>query len=316
MVPDFRISFNDKDATSAIRPYLSKISVRDQDGTELDTATVEMAYDEQISIPDKGSPIKIELGYTDGTYPVFDGVVNAIGVNGLPERLILSATGLALSDDKRLQSNTQRSWNDLTFGEIVTDVIQSAGFKARVHDRLDKIPIRRAMQSIESDLDFLYKLADTFGGVIKSDGDTVAILPARSPESASGKTRTKIKLSRNNELTEFGFTTEYRNYAGTLLASYQADGKTLVTTGGRGSPQKSLKHLYSSLEEADAAIAEEIRRYETRSVFSASMPGRLMPVGSPLEVDGFPDPIKGEFWVRSVTHNFSGSYTIRLEADR
>ena len=88
----------------------------------------------------------------------FKGVANRVGYSGPPDLLHIQATGIALSDDKRLQSSHVRSWNEATLGEIVTDIIQVAGFKARVHDSLSSIEIKRHIQSIETDIEVLTQL--------------------------------------------------------------------------------------------------------------------------------------------------------------
>lgn len=317
MIPDFRIEFDANDATSTVRRYLSGITVRDQDGSELDTATVELAHSPQIVIPKRGAGLEISLGYKNqDVWPVFKGVINAIAIQGTPDKLFLKATGLALSDEKRLQGSETRSWNEKTLGEIASEIIEAAGFKARVHSRLSAIVLKRAMQNVQTDLEYLQALADHYGGFLKSDGETVALLPARSRESASGKELAKVTVQKTPDITEYGWTQEYRNFAGTIAAFYQDDGKTLKVEQGSGNPKKSLKHIYSSQAEAQAAVDEEVKRYETQSVFTATLPGRDIPVGSPLELKGFPDPVPGEFWVRSATHEYGSGYRVRIEADR
>ena len=179
MKTDYRIDLAGSNATSRLRPFFSKVKVNDRDGTELDTATVTLSYSNRIAIPTRGTEIEIFLGYEGQTlFSVFKGIVNGVGVNGSPDQLFLKATGLALSDEKRLQSSTTRSWNGKTIGEIANEIISGAGFKARVHDRLSGIELKRYMQTLETDLELLQKLADAYGGFLKSDGETVAILPS------------------------------------------------------------------------------------------------------------------------------------------
>lgn len=316
MNTDFRIDLSGSDRTSAIRPFLEKIKVNDRDGTELDTATVTMSYSERIEIPSRGTEIEIWLGYQGQTlFSVFKGIVNGVGVNGMPERLFLKATGLALSDEKRLQSSTTRSWNGETFGTIANQIIAGAGFKARVHSRLSDIEIKRYMQTIETDLELLQKLADIYGGFLKSDGETVAILPVRSRESANGQSLPTITV-RKTENSKYGWSVDYRKFAGTVIASYQDDGRTREVTKGTGGRQVKLKTIYSSESEASAAAVQEVERYETQEVFTFSGVGRNIAVGSQLNVRGFPGNIVGNFWVRSVEHTLAKAYTVRIEAER
>ena len=191
MKTDYRIDLAGNNVTSRLRPFFSKVTVNDRDGTELDTATVTLSYSNRIAIPTRGTEIEIFLGYEGQTlFSVFKGIVNGVGVNGSPDQLFLKATGLALSDEKRLQSSTTRSWNEKSPGElklkqIATDVIQGAGFQARVHSRLANIEIKRFIQTLETDLELLQKLADAYGGFLKSDGG-----------DGGGATRAKSRGSR------------------------------------------------------------------------------------------------------------------------
>ena len=317
MKTDYRIDLAGSNATSRLRPFFSKVKVNDRDGTELDTATVTLSYSNLIAIPTRGTEIEIFLGYEGQTlFSVFKGIVNGVGVSGSPDYLFLKATGLALSDEKRLQSSTTRSWNQKTIGEIANEIITAAGFKARVHDRLSDIELKRYMQTVETDLELLQKLADAYGGFLKSDGETVAVLPVRSRQSADGQILPLVTI-RENQVSEFGWTDDYRKFAGTLIAYYQDDGRTKELKRGSGSPERKLKTIYSTESEASAAATQEVEKYETQETFSFSTIGRDIAVGSALQVRGFPVPIgTGIYWVRSVEHSLGKAYTVRVEAER
>ena len=304
MKTDYRIDLSGSNATSRLRPFFSKVKVNDRDGTELDTATVTLSYSNRIAIPTRGTAIEIYLGYEGQTlFSVFKGIVNGVGVNGSPDQLLLKATGLALSDEKRLQSSTTRSWNGQTIGQIANEVIQGAGFKARVHDRLSGIELKRYMQTLETDLELLQKLADAYGGFLKSDGETVAVLPVRSRQSADGQNLPLITIRRGraeDAISEFAWTENYRDFSGTLIAFYQDDGRTKELKRGSGSPERKLKMVYSTQAEASAAAAQEVETYEIQEVFSFSTIGRDIAVGSALQVQGFPVPIGGIYYWVSV----------------
>ena len=288
MNTDFRIDLGGANRTEVIRPFLEKIKVNDRDGTELDTASITLSYSERIEIPQEGTEAEIFLGYKGKPlFSVFKGIVNKVGINGTPNRLFLSATGLALSDEKRLQSSTTRSWNEKTLGEIANEVITSAGFKARVHNRLSDIEIKRFFQTLETDLELLQKLSDAFGGFLKSDGETVAVLPVRSRESATGEMLPTVTVRHgreHNQVSSFGWTKELRKFRGTVFAFYQDSdtGETKVVTQGAGSPNRKLKTIYSTEAEANAAAIEEVEKTEVEETFTVTMPGVDLAVGSQL----------------------------------
>ena len=81
--------------------------------------------------------------------------------------MTIQATGVALSDDKRLQGSHERSWNDATLGDIVPEIIQGAGFRARVHSDLKGVELKWAIQSIESDVEVLTRLVEASRGILQ-----------------------------------------------------------------------------------------------------------------------------------------------------
>lgn len=318
MTPDYKILLGGSDATTVIKSFFNSIKVRDQDGTELDTAEITLKHSNRIAIPDRGTDIEILLGYkSDKLFSVFKGVINGIGVSGSPDILSLKATGLGLSDQKRLQESNTRAWNDKKLGDIVSEIISTAGFQARVHKSLSNIRVKRMLQTIETDIEFLQKIADYFASFLKSDGETIALLPARSRESVTGQPLPPVEIFKGKtKISEFEWDIDYRDFSGKITAFYQDDGQTHKIEFGDGSPETKLKQTYATEDEAESAIERELTKQETKEMFSVSMPGQNIAVGSMLKVSGFPNPISGDFWIRSVSHNFGNTYTIRVEAER
>ena len=166
MIPDFKVSFGGSDRTEVLRPLLSTITVVDKPGVEADTADITLKATEQMIVPDSGADVSVSLGYKGelGVWEVFKGVANRVGLSGPPDKLFIQATGVPLSDDKRMQGSHERAWNEpLTLGEVLRDIIQRAGFRARVHSDLDGIKLKRFIQSIETDIEILTQMAAEAG---------------------------------------------------------------------------------------------------------------------------------------------------------
>ena len=76
-----------------------------------------------------------------------------------------------------MQGSHKQAWNEpLTLGEVLRAIIQGEWFRARVHSDLSGIKLRRFIQSIETDIEILTQLAEAYSAILKSDGETVAIL--------------------------------------------------------------------------------------------------------------------------------------------
>ena len=166
MIPDFQISLGGIDRTPALRPIFSSISVIDKPGIDADSCDIVLKAGRSLAIPESGTDVTVWLGYQEtGVSEVFKGVVNKVGYSFPPSELLIQATGVPLSDEKRLQGSHTRSWNDTTLGAVFEDIIQTAGFRARVHDDLAGIELKRYIQSIETDIEILTQLAKAYGGV-------------------------------------------------------------------------------------------------------------------------------------------------------
>ena len=148
MIPDFQLDLGGSDRTEVVRTLLESISVVDKPGIEADTCDISLKAEDMLAIPERGTEVKVKLGFRGGGLAeVFSGVANRVGISGTPDRLFIQATGIALSDDKRLQGTHTRSWNEATLGDVLTEIIQAAGFRARVHDDLKDVEVKRVLQS-------------------------------------------------------------------------------------------------------------------------------------------------------------------------
>ena len=136
MLPYFQVTF-----TKLILPLLHSIAVADKPGLKPDTSDITLKATQLLLIPESGTNVSVKLGYLEtGIFEVFKGVANGIGFSGPPDKLFIQATGIGLSDDKRLQGFQTRTWSELlTLGQVLTDIIQGARFKTRVHGDLSGI---------------------------------------------------------------------------------------------------------------------------------------------------------------------------------
>ena len=319
MIPDFKVFFGESDSTEVIRPILEKIEVEDKAGVAADACYIHLKATEILVIPETGTDVKVSLGYSSPKaeiWEVFKGVANRTGLRGPPDLLIIQATGVALSDDKRLQGSHERSWNDATLGEIVTDIIQGAGFRARVHSDLKGVELKRAIQSIESDIEVLTRLVEAYGGILKSDGETVAVVPRDSLESASGEKLPEVTIDKS-VCEKYSWGKRQRSIFKSVVAFYQDEeqGETRAHIAGSGQPEKRLKQIFNSEDAAKTAAEKELGLLKHINSVRLTTTGRDVAVGSPLRITGFPRPITSEYQVTRVKHSWGDGYTVNIEAE-
>lgn len=317
MIPDFQISLGGSDRTELIRPLLSTISVIDKPGIDADSCDIMLRAEQMVAIPERGTEVNVKLGFREtGLSEVFSGVANKVGFSGPPDRLFIQATGIALSDDKRMQGTHTRSWNDATLGDVLTEIIQDAGFKARVHDDLRGVELKRVIQSIETDVEILSQLAKAYGGVVKSDGETVAVVPRDSLETASGEKLSTVTIDRT-ECAKYSWTLRHRQGYQTVVAFYQdaEKGATMAHVEGSGTPELRLKPIFPTADAAQQAAARELGKRKMLNTIQLTVPGQFVATGSPLKVTGFPESLDRDYQVLRVTHAYGKGYTTQIEAE-
>lgn len=318
MIPDFEVNLDGSDRTETLRPILESISIVDKPGLEADSADITLKHMPNLAIPESGADCIVKLGYQEsGVAEVFKGVVNRIGFNGMPDKFFIQATGVGLSDDKRLQGSTTRSWNEpLTLGQVLTDIIQGAGFRARVHDDLSGIELKRLIQSIETDIEILSKLAKEHGATLKSDGETVAVVPRGNLERADGQRLAPVTIART-ACSKYSWTRRHRNAYKSVVAFYQneADGATQAIVKGSGEPELRLKPIFQTKQSAEMAAQEELNKVKRVTELHLTVPGGFVAVGSPLTVTGFPEVATTDYQVKRVSHQYGKGYVTTLEAE-
>ena len=318
MIPDFELELGGRDRTDAVRPLLESISVSDKPGIEADTCNITLSLSEQLAIPERGTDVKVKLGFRGSALAeVFSGVANHTGISGVPDRLFIQATGIALSDDKRLQGTHTRSWNDATLGDVLSDIIQTAGFKARVHDDLSDVEVKRVIQSIETDIELLSQLAKVYGGILKSDGDTVAVVPRDSLETASSQKLATVEIDRS-QTPDYSWDHQHRQGYKTVVAFYQEDAEGAVKAHieGSGEPELRLKPIFPTLDAATKAARKELVKIKMLYTIQLTVPGRFVAVGSPLKTTGFPkEQMNRDYQVIRVSHQYKNGYVTSIEAE-
>ena len=189
-----------------------------------------------------------------------------------------------------MQGTHTRSWNDATLGDVLTEIIQDAGFKARVHDDLSGIELNRVIQSIETDIEILSQLSQMYGGVIKSDGETVAVVPRDSLETASGQKLATVKIHLT-ECSKYSWTFRHRRSYKTVVAFYQ-DGEEMQTrayVAGSGEPERRLKRLYANRDTALGGGRAGVEAGETVDNSSTDGAGAVCGCGIAIGVGGVSD---------------------------
>ena len=151
-----------------------------------------------------------------------------------------------------------------------------------MHGDLDGIKLKRFIQSIEMDIEVLTQLADACDGIVKSDGETVAVVPRGSLERADGRALEPVTIAYGKK-SKWSWTLRQRNAYKSVVAFYQGEdsGETRAVIKGSEQPELRLKPIHQTKRTAEMAAQKELDKVKKISRLHLTVPGRFVAVGSP-----------------------------------
>ena len=315
MTPDFDISIDGASIKSTVKPFQSRISVSDAIGIELDKCTVVLASN-KIAVPTREALISVQLGYEGSPlFPVFQGYLNKFSLSSPGDQLTIEASGLPLAEHHQLQSVNTRTWFEKPVEDIASEVIRGAGFTPRVHKSIASNIVLRAMQSVQTDIEFLQELAKANGAILKSDGQIIAMLPEDSQETASG---TDLPSFDSGKISNYTYTRYFRRGYRQVAAIYQdtESGDIKTATAGSETPRLTLKKVYGSEDEARRAARGKLQRVEKTHEIQARLPGDPQLIaGATWNLSGMDNEIlNGEWRIQRLRHTLSKGYVTAITA--
>lgn len=253
MTPSYRLSISDQ----PIHERLESLTITDYAGSQADTLLL-CLNGEGLKKPSLDVEISIEIGYAEtttwdaGTFIVQEirRIVDAEHGN----RLKIKGISMPQGPGKALQTTgEERTWQDKTFGDIASDIINGAGLTPKIDSALAGIKMPTITQRNYSDAALLHALAKERNAFVKYHGDTVIVMPYDSGELGT------ITITQQ-QITRCTFLEEQRDSIKKVTAKYLDinTGKTEKVTAGSGRGG-SLILDYQFPDEATATQAAEAR---------------------------------------------------------
>lgn len=159
---NFKVTYNKKDISSDLVPFLRSIRYKDNaegkaDELELSLENVD-AFWENEWYPEKGDTIECEIGYEAlmncGTFEV-----DEIEITSIPDVVTIKAISAAISGNTRTKKSVAHE--NTTLKEIVQKVAADNGYT--VTGEIADITFTRITQKREHDLEFLRRLSNQYG---------------------------------------------------------------------------------------------------------------------------------------------------------
>ncbi|MGL5447424.1 MAG: phage late control D family protein [Rhabdaerophilum sp.] len=306
---------------------LIKATIRDEEGQKSDTLTFEIDdRGNAVPLPKKGTKLTVQLGDEKGLYNKGTFEVHAPQAKFGPDGqfVIVQAKGTSLSANKKLKETGSESFREgATLKTIAEEVAGRSGLSLRMDGALAAVTYADgAYRHQQSDIDFLSELVERANGLLKIQGDVLAIAERGSGKSAGGKALPVIIIHRS-EAKEGEYTPgdrpNYSRVTGAWLD--QKTGRKRIHTEQTGleGPMFGLRETFKT--EAEAKKAAEAKAKElgrTSGNFTVTIPGRGEGgAGCDVIARGFRPEMNGEWRAKAFEDVFtsgpSGGWVSKLE---
>lgn len=196
--PIYRITVDGTDITTTVQGRLIDLTLTDNRGFEADNLELRLDdTDGLLDLPPRGALIRLAIGWRDsglvdkGTYTV-DGVEHS----GAPDVLTIHANSADLRTG--LTTQRERSWHDVTLGDIVTTIADENDLEPVIQATLAGQYIEHIDQTNESAVNLLTRLAKQFDAIATVKNGNLLFIPAAGGVSASGIALPTVSITRQS----------------------------------------------------------------------------------------------------------------------
>lgn len=306
---------------------LIEATIRDEEGQKSDTLTFKL--DDRgnvVPLPKKGTKLKVQLGDENGLYDKGTFEVHAPQIKGGPdgEFIIVQAKGTSLSADKKLKEIGSENFPEgSTLKKIADEVAGRSGLSLRIDGALAAVTYADGVyRHQQSDLDFLFNLAERANGLLKVQGDVLAIAERGSGKSAGGKNLPVILISKN-QAKEWEYSPgdrpQYNRVTGAWIDQKTGRKRIHTEQTGQEGPLFGLRETFKSEAEAKKAAEAKAKELSRKTGnFTVTIPGRGEGgAGCDVIATGFRPEINGEWRAKAFEDVFtsgpSGGWVSKLE---
>ncbi|KAG0775766.1 hypothetical protein G6F57_017359 [Rhizopus arrhizus] len=220
-----------------------------------------------------------------------------------------------------LQTQKTRTWKKgTTIGDMVRRMAGEHGLNAAVSASLASIVLPLTVQSQESDMNLLLRLAKQHDAIAKPGGGRLVFVKRGESTSANGERIPDVTLTPADG-SDYRVTLAAREDAGTTIAYYRdvRGAKRQEVKVGSGEPIMRLRMAYADRESAEAAARAKHREQarQTRTL-SYTLPGReTLMAEATVVMQGFREGVDGQWLVKRAEHSIgSEGYVTRIECEQ
>lgn len=319
--PLFEILLNGDDITASLVNRLQSLTLTENRGMDADELDIILDdCDGLLQIPRRGVKLSVRIGWVNGM--VIDKgsfIVDEVEHSGSPDTLSIRGRSADLRESLKVKK--ERSWHDITIGDMVKQIAGEHKLKPIVSEKLGKWLISHLDQSQESDIAFLTRFAETAGAIVTVKSDRLMFISPGKGISGNGQSLSELRITRLIG-DEHRYTVADREAYDGVKAYWrntQEGEKQEVTAGGTENP-KVLRHLFADEQTAKAGAAaswDRVQRGAAEFSITLALGRPDLQVESPAVAVGFKEVINSTQWiVIKVVHQINDQgYTTSLELE-
>lgn len=323
MIPIIQVMVNGADVSSGVAGRLISGEVVLHQGGHADQATLVLSnFDGRLAKPPIGGLMEIAAGFLE-TGVASLGQFTISEVNKIGPVATFHVTGQAADMTKTLKQQRLRSFQNQTLGTILSTIAGESGLTPAIDGTLAGITIALLVQSHESDLHMITRLARQHGALGTVKQGRLVFVPRGSGTGASGAALPAITVRPEDLEQNFSLNTSSRPHRGTIKAHHFDRGKgarVLRQANGTGDgPDYFIPHLHASDDQADKACAARAKDFKAQKrhfegTFKTGLNAALP--GVPLLSAGFGDDDDRSWILKTATHQFGPSgYVTHFSAE-
>ena len=324
--PDFALSYEGKDITADIAPYLLSLNYTDFLEGQSDELQVEFEDTDGRWLrgwyPEQGDRLALKLG-DQFTGQVALGSFEIAEIEYSAPPSVVSLKALAAGITKANRTLQPKPYNNTTLAGIVRQVAKR--LKLKVTGTVSDIKIKSVMQYQERDVEFLSRLAKMYGHVFKIKGDTL-VFDAKA--GLAEREEAAVLLPEDIQTVRLRDLIKGVPQKAVVRAYSPKKKKTVVSTRKAKPRRKKAKRaatadtlkiipnrgesLYQAGARADAALADAQMEQCAGDITLTG--NALLVAGQTVRLKDF-GKFSGKYLVKQARHEFSRSsgYTTELE---
>lgn len=318
--PKIQVLYNSRDITRDIRDSLSGLTYSDAVTGKADEIDIQLQDNlllwQNEWYPVKGDSLEVSIGYDDQLLPCGTFEIDEIALSGPPDQLTIS--GLSAGISKSLRTRRSNNYENQTLRNIAQAIASRHGLA--IQGEIASVQIPKKMQSRETDLRFLHRVASEYGYVFSVRGSTMTFTEVYGLEAVPVVT----ELNRN-DLINYSFTDKTtQTYKGARVSFDSPDTGALVEGSFEGEDEASSDELEIWALAESQQNAERIARAQLHQVNTKKLEGTVTVEGNPLLVSGNNidltglGAMSGIFHIEKSTHRIdpAGGYVTTLDVKR